>query len=719
MKQYLIKISIGLYFILFVALSGIAQTPQAFKYQAVIRYSDGGIIQNQVVDIKISILAGSPVGNAVYSETHNVATNDIGIANINIGQGEIMSGDFTSINWGENVYFIQTDIDLTGTQDFAFIGTSQLLSVPYALYAANAVNVDDADADPTNEIQNLDIIGYELSISNGNSINLPEDNDIDPTNELQSIEINENTISISNGNEVDLPYDNDTSSNNELQTISINGNELSISDGNTVNLPPDDDADPENELQILLFNNDTLYLENGNWVYLGEYLDNTDNQTLELTGTNLSISNGNSVELAGEVDLDSDPTNEFQFLSFSSDTLYLTNGGYVVFPEFFDGNYNSLINTPTNLSDFNNDQGFITEEMDGSVDNEIQDLDAVLQVDNSAGNKTIEDLSNPINPQDAVNKAYVDELMTIIANAGITIIEADFSANQVVGIAPGEDVNFTDLSTNAAEWFWDFGDGNTSNEQNPTHNYANCDIYTVSLTVSNSFGSDIVIKSDYIEVFVCGVSSIEDIDNNSYSTIQIGNQCWMAENIKVTKYPNGNPIPHLVGTGPWSELESNNTDDAFCYLNNNANGEADIFGALYTWAAAMGDDAVSSSSIPSGVQGICPDGWHLPSLAEWEQLINYLEGADYAGGKLKEIGTQHWNSPNTGATNESGFTALPGNYMNGSGFGLAGRNGHFWSSTQGSSNYYARMLNLSYSQIEAYLGDYYKNYGRSVRCLRN
>jgi uncharacterized protein (TIGR02145 family) len=112
--------------------------------------------------------------------------------------------------------------------------------------------------------------------------------------------------------------------------------------------------------------------------------------------------------------------------------------------------------------------------------------------------------------------------------------------------------------------------------------------------------------------------TVTDYDGNVYNTITIGNQTWMAENLRVTKYPNGTPIPLATDNIAWANLEDNGTDDAYCYYNNNASGEANTYGALYTWAAAMGDNAVSSSSNPSGVQGVCPNGWHLPSDDEWK-----------------------------------------------------------------------------------------------------
>ena len=209
-------------------------------------------------------------------------------------------------------------------------------------------------------------------------------------------------------------------------------------------------------------------------------------------------------------------------------------------------------------------------------------------------------------------------------------------------------------------------------------------------------------------------STVSDIDGNSYSTVGIGTQCWMQENLKVTKYPNGEAITSVTNNTAWHNLDDNNTDEAYCYYNNNINLE---YGALYTYAAAIADNWTRDNA---NGQGICPDGWHLPTAAEWNTLSDYLGGSSVAGGKMKEAGISHWYSPNAGATNESGFTALPGGYRsydNGT-FGFAGHHGYWWSATEGSS-YDAWYRRLYYNRATVYRYDDNKSYGFSVRCIRD
>ncbi|MBP9649138.1 MAG: fibrobacter succinogenes major paralogous domain-containing protein, partial [Paludibacteraceae bacterium] len=142
------------------------------------------------------------------------------------------------------------------------------------------------------------------------------------------------------------------------------------------------------------------------------------------------------------------------------------------------------------------------------------------------------------------------------------------------------------------------------------------------------------------------------------------------------------------------------------------------YGVLYNWTAAM-DGEASSTTNPSGIQGVCPTGWHLPSDAEWAGLTNYLGGTSVAGGKLKETGTTHWASPNTDATNETGFTALPGgNRANNGSFANFGYYGYWWSATEGGT-YYAWARGMYFSSYDVYRYLYTKELGFSVRCVRD
>jgi len=226
------------------------------------------------------------------------------------------------------------------------------------------------------------------------------------------------------------------------------------------------------------------------------------------------------------------------------------------------------------------------------------------------------------------------------------------------------------------------------------------DIPTSSQTVNFIFSSS-----------SCGGSFTDNRDGKSYTTVRIGLQCWMAENLKY--------LPSVVSSAIGSLSFSYyyvygyaGSDVSLAEATTNYN----IYGVLYNWQAAMAG-STSSSSNPSGVQGACPAGWHLPSDAEWTQLTDYLGGANVAGGKLKA--TAFWDSPNTDATNETGFTALPGGirYTNGS-FYYIGVTGRWWSSTEDDTDF-PLMLFIDYNGGGAISGDYNKAMGISVRCVKD
>lgn len=191
-----------------------AQSPDRVNYQAVARDNAGNVLANQPVSFRISILEGSSGGNTVYSETHNMSTNGFGLANMQIGGGSVLSGNFATIDWGNNLHFVQIEMDETGGSNYQVMGTSQLVSVPYAFHARTVENdlVDDADADPANEIQTLSMNGADVSISSGNTITLLDN---DATNEIQTLSMNGsdltisggNTVTLTGGNTLDMAYD--------------------------------------------------------------------------------------------------------------------------------------------------------------------------------------------------------------------------------------------------------------------------------------------------------------------------------------------------------------------------------------------------------------------------------------------------------------------------------------------------------------------------------
>jgi len=186
----------------------------------------------------------------------------------------------------------------------------------------------------------------------------------------------------------------------------------------------------------------------------------------------------------------------------------------------------------------------------------------------------------------------------------------------------------------------------------------------------------------------------------TYNTVQIGSQCWFRENLNV-----GTRIDGIQGQ------TDNGIIEKYCY--NDSTENCAIYGGLYQWNEMM------QYVITQGAQGICPQGWHLPTDAEWTTLTDYLGGENVAGGKMKEVGTAHWLSPNTGATNSSGFTALPGGYRDDYGnFYDLSTAAFFWSSSQ-YNVFNAWLRYLSYDYEGVFRFDYSTWTGVSARCVQN
>ncbi len=197
-------------------------------------------------------------------------------------------------------------------------------------------------------------------------------------------------------------------------------------------------------------------------------------------------------------------------------------------------------------------------------------------------------------------------------------------------------------------------------------------------------------------------AAITDFDGNAYQAVIIGTQVWMAENLKVTHYRNGDAIPNVTGNTEWQNLSSG----AYCEYNNDVNNVV-TYGRLYNWHAVNDD------------RDLAPTGWHVPTDAEWQTLMDYLGGDMLAGGKMKETGTTHWTSPNSDATNESGFTSLPGGQRNWNGTWYElNTNAWFWSSTEDNS-LDAWYRALYYNNGGVARDNYLKLDGFSIRCVKD
>jgi uncharacterized protein (TIGR02145 family) len=366
-------------------------------------------------------------------------------------------------------------------------------------------------------------------------------------------------------------------------------------------------------------------------------------------------------------EVDGSVTNELQFLSMSNDTIFLTNGGFVKLPAGFDGDFHALSNIPPGLADgddnthlsetevdaYVSNNGYLTAEVDGSVTNELQVL--------SISNDTI----------------YLSE-------GGFAKLPAAFTGNY-------EDLsNKPDLS----QYLTEEQDGSATNE-------------IQSLSVSAHGDTLYLSQSNYI--IIPGVSNfnlpgVSDIDGNTYGIVRIGTQVWMSENLKTTRFSNGDPIP--TTTPPNADISSE-INPIYQWPANGDEVNVPEYGRLYTGFVA------------TDPRNVCPAGWHVPTYADWNGLFNYLGGTSEAGGPLKEVGTTHWQNPNSGATNASGFIARGAGYRHTSSFFNLLQRGYFWSSTEYSPGHGLQYyLYHGAAAVGGVANDsYYK--GFSIRCIQD
>jgi hypothetical protein len=401
-----------------------AQTPLGINYQGIARSADGSPLINQFIGLRVSITNG-PDGSVDFIEEHHPETNAFGLFAVILGQGQ-SAGRIAEVDWGAGNKWLQIEIDPQDNGNYLLVGTQQMLSVPYALYAANSgkpltpgfgVEINNNQISNTLPDRIVNINGTGAATVSGSYPNFTVDvaansidADADPTNELQTVSKAGSTVTLSNGGGsfTDAVDDADSNPTNELQTVTKSGNTVTLSNsgGSFTDAVDDADADATNEIQSLTKTGDVVNLSSGGSVNLAGYLDNTDNQNLTSTSAStnrtINISGGTSTTIS-VADNDNSASNELQTVSKAANVVTLSNGGGSFIDAVNDADSSPTNEVITNGSYVSNNTLRLIEA--GNITNiPLGTLNANLNVNSNR----LTNLAAPVSPGDALNLSYFE-----------------------------------------------------------------------------------------------------------------------------------------------------------------------------------------------------------------------------------------------------------------------------------------------------------------------
>ena len=667
-----------------------AQAPQGFNYQATVRNSAGALIVNQNVFFKFNIMLNSASSLPVFSETHMTPTDDLGQVNLVIGTGTATVGNFSTINWGTGNYYL--GIELNTGSGYVAMGTTQLLSVPYALYANSSGNAQAATPN----------LASVLAENNGAN-NLQIKNLADPT-EAQDAMTKSFSEEQLQAQVAQLQAQINVLQNSIINVIPV-PSQASICTGTNTSIA----------LNSSINNPNITYSWTASCIS-GQIIGFSNQAQSNISQINQVLTNLGSS--AGVVRYIVTPyLGSITGQSVNVDVTVNGSEGVTTMPLY--GSNACQNQTPTPLTVGNSNPLYNYQWYVGATGFGI----LIPGATNSSYSPPTNNIgttnyycivrSNPLNICDFYNAGTFE--FTVSPLPSIDDINVNINSSDTINLTPtnGGGINNSDVVPPNTIYVW------TNN--NPSIGLAasgtNFPIFTPTNSGTTPMVAQIIVipstgscqGESFTITLTINPSIVAPLPN-----VTIGTQIWSSTNLDVTTYRDGTPIPQVTDPTAWANL----TTGAWCYYNNDpANGT--IYGKLYNWYAVAGIYDAASLNDPSLRKQLAPQGWHIPSDAEWTILTDFLGGESVAGGKMKETGTTHWDSPNTGATNESGFTALPGGYRyNYSAFYSINFNSYWWSSTEyDSANSLLRNINYNYGYLGG--GNHLKEFGFSVRCIKN
>ena len=656
------KLILFLFILALTVTASFAQAPQKFSYQAVVRDASNNLIANQSVGVQISILQGSAAGEAVYVETQNATTNANGLMTLEIGGGTMLSGDFATIDWGDGPYFLKTETDPNGGTNYTIEGTQQLLSVPYALYAGSAANSFSGSYNDLTDLPQIPDIPEDLSAFNNDVGYITMDSV--PT-DISAFNNNVGFITMDS-----VPTDI-SAFNNNVGYITM-------------------DSVPA---MVSAFENDAHYITD---LQLQQILNTIAEMQNEIDSMNQVIEALNSQVSQLIPTLATVVTHSVESIATTSAVTggNVTSNGH---DEIIARGVCWSTNNPPTIADSHTTDGLglgeYTSTVSGLVPNTTYYLCAYVTNVVGTSYGEVMTFTTPCNSVtisiSGTTSIGAGQSTTLAASGANTYLWSTEETTASITTTPAETTTYTVIGTNQ------YGCTGTA---------------SVTVTVIPQGGQPCP-----------GMATITDYDNNIYNTVQIGNQCWMKENLRTTSYSDGTPIEQGTDTSRTT---------AYWYYPSGNSDNMSTLGLLYNWAAVMRGSA-SSSENPSGVQGVCPTGWHVPSDAEWTELTDYVSSqSEYAcnGTSIyiaKSLAsTTGWNSFSSNCTvgntpsdnNATGLGIVPAGYYSGN--YNAATTAYCSSATEYNENYvYNRNIGFFSSTVNR--GNLAKYTALSVRCIRD